>query len=63
MTTEQPYFVVQVDRCEKCPHLDVLSRCMKTERPSQRRQLVADNFEGIGPTCPMWPQRVEPPKD
>ena len=66
MTTEQPYFVVKVEGCWKCPHSveDDHGTLGCDEAPwGERRTILIQNLKGIGPTCPMWPQRVEPPKD
>ena len=59
-TPEQPYFVVRVTRCGECPHeqfyCDLVGGRLGVE-------VLMQNENGITPSCPMWPQRVEPPKD
>lgn len=72
MTTEQPYFVVKVTRCGECPNLHrttsgtphcwiVASSRVRDSRSAV--EVAMQNADGITPTCPMWPQRVEEKKD
>lgn len=67
MTTEQPYFTIRVTRCGECPHLDNDDYCQLVTAawpyPSKAFDAAKQNKDGLTPTCPMWPQRVEPPKD
>ena len=60
MTTEQPYFVVRVTRCGECPHAKH-ARCVLV--PFQPTGCFMENVDGITPTCPMWPQRVQEKKE
>lgn len=63
MTTEQPYFTVRVTRCGECPHLAEDDSCWLVPGvwpyPSKPHDAVEKNRNGITPTCPMWPQRVQ----
>lgn len=71
MTTEQPYFTVRVTRCGECRELKepihTPPYCAIAEPlwpyPRTQEDAVRQNAHGITPTCPMWPQRVEPTKD
>jgi len=66
MNTEQPYFVVKVEGCWECPHSvdDDRGEIGCDEAPwNDRRTIQKQNFSGITPTCPMWPQRVQEKKD
>lgn len=63
MTTEQPYFTIQVDRCEKCPYEHVpavwnVAYSCRLANDADEFETHKENRNGIGPTCPMWGQRV-----
>lgn len=57
---EQPYFTVRVTRCGECPN-SYKSTCLVGG--IRHRQVHQENIDGLTPSCPMWAQRVEPPKD
>lgn len=65
MPNEQPYFLVRVTRCGECPKFDEYAHLCDalSAAKSEKRRPAWENRNGITPSCPMWAQRVEPPKD
>ena len=63
--TQQPYFTVRVTRCGECPKCSDEQGCLAERSGSftDRIRRVAENYDGLTPSCPLWAQRVEPPKD
>lgn len=64
-TPEQPYFTVRVTKCGECPkridsRFDGAYCGGQTNR--SRFDTWEENRNGIGPSCPLWPQRVQQEK-